>query len=50
MAASRPHFGVPEWLKDPRRHFPPQVDGDLEQDGVCGLLIARKLKITLAGV
>jgi len=35
-----------EWLKHPRRHFPPQVDGDLVKDGVCGLLIARKLKVT----
>jgi len=35
-----------EWLKDPERHFPPQVDGDLVQDGVCGLLIARKLRVS----
>jgi DNA-binding transcriptional ArsR family regulator len=34
------------WLKNPTRHFPPQVDGDLIQDGVCGLLIARKLRVT----
>ncbi len=35
-----------EWLKHPRRHFPPQIDGDLVRDGVCGLLIARKLKVS----
>ncbi len=35
-----------QWLKDPRRHFPPQIDGDLVQDGVCGLLIARKLRVS----
>jgi ArsR family transcriptional regulator len=35
-----------EWLKDPRAHFPPQVDGDLVDDGVCGLFIARKLRIS----
>jgi ArsR family transcriptional regulator len=35
-----------DWLKQPRRHFPPQVDGDLVKDGVCGLLIARKLKVS----
>jgi DNA-binding transcriptional ArsR family regulator len=35
-----------EWLKDPERHFPPQVDGDLVKDGVCGLLIARKLRVS----
>jgi len=34
------------WLKDPQRHFPPQRDGDLIKDGVCGLLIARKLKVS----
>jgi len=34
------------WLKDPRAHFPPQVDGDLVEDGVCGLFIAEKLGIS----
>lgn len=34
------------WLQQPRRHFPPQVDGDLIRDGVCGLLIARKLRVS----
>jgi DNA-binding transcriptional ArsR family regulator len=33
-------------LKDPRAHFPPQVDGDLVKDGVCGVLIARKLAVS----
>ena len=37
---------VLEWLKDPRAHFPPQVDGDLVRDGVCGLLLARKLGVS----
>jgi ArsR family transcriptional regulator len=35
-----------EWLKQPTRHFPPQRDGDLVKDGVCGLLIARKLRVS----
>lgn len=35
-----------DWLKDPESHFPPQVDGDLKKDGVCGLLIARKLRVS----
>ena len=34
------------WLKRPTRHFPPQRDGDLVKDGVCGLLIARKLQVS----
>jgi ArsR family transcriptional regulator len=35
-----------EWLKRPTKHFPPQRDGDLIKDGVCGVLIARKLQIS----
>jgi DNA-binding transcriptional ArsR family regulator len=35
-----------EWLKNPRKHFPPQVDGDLVKDGVCGVFIAEKLGVT----
>jgi ArsR family transcriptional regulator len=35
-----------EWLRDPRAHFPPQRDGDLVEDGVCGLFIAEKLNVT----
>jgi DNA-binding transcriptional ArsR family regulator len=37
-----------DWLKDPRSHFAPQVDGDLVNDGVCALLLAEKLGITQA--
>jgi DNA-binding transcriptional ArsR family regulator len=35
-----------DWLKQPRKHFPPQVDGDLVKDGVCGVLIADKLGVS----
>ena len=34
------------WLKNPRAHFREQVDGDLVDDGVCGLLIAEKLGVS----
>ena len=34
------------WLKNPEDHFPLQKDGDLVRDGVCGLLIARKLRVS----
>jgi DNA-binding transcriptional ArsR family regulator len=37
---------VLEWLKAPRAHFREQVDGDLEKDGVCGLLISEKLQVS----
>jgi ArsR family transcriptional regulator len=35
-----------QWLKDPAAHFPPQVDGDLVKDGVCGQFIADKLGVS----
>jgi len=35
-----------EWLRAPTDHFPPQVDGDLVRDGVCGILIAQKLGVS----
>lgn len=34
------------WLKDPVEHFPPQVEGDLVRDGVCGVFIADKLGVS----
>jgi DNA-binding transcriptional ArsR family regulator len=33
------------WLRDPVAHFPPQRDGDLVEDGVCGQFIADKIGI-----
>lgn len=44
--ANERRLRILQWLKDPREHFPPQIDGDLVDDGVCSLFIARKLKIT----
>jgi DNA-binding transcriptional ArsR family regulator len=35
-----------EWLKNPRKHFRPQVDGDLVEDGVCSVFIADKLGVS----
>jgi DNA-binding transcriptional ArsR family regulator len=34
------------WPKDPRAHFRPQIEGDLIKDGVCGLLITKKLGVS----
>jgi DNA-binding transcriptional ArsR family regulator len=34
------------WLRHPAKNFPPQADGDLLKDGVCGLSIARKLGVS----
>jgi ArsR family transcriptional regulator len=44
--ANERRLQVLAWLKRPRKEFPPQVDGDLVKDGVCGLLIARKLRVS----
>jgi ArsR family transcriptional regulator len=44
--ANEKRLQILEWLRHPRKHFPPQVDGDLVRDGVCGLRIAEKLKIS----
>ncbi len=45
MASDR-RIQILEWLKDPVANFPPQADGDLIRDGVCGVLIAEKLGIS----
>jgi DNA-binding transcriptional ArsR family regulator len=44
--ASDRRIQILEWLKDPTANFPPQVDGDLVKDGVCGVLIAGKLGVS----
>jgi len=44
--ANERRLRILSWLAEPTAHFPPQVDGDLVKDGVCGLLIARKLRIS----
>lgn len=44
--ANERRLQILEWLRDPRRHFREQEDGDLVEDGVCGLLIAEKLGVS----
>jgi len=44
--ASERRLRILEWLRNPRAHFPPQVHGDLVDDGVCGVFIARKLQVS----
>ena len=44
--ASERRLEILNWLRDPTAHFPPQVDGDLIKDGVCGLFIAEKLGVS----
>jgi ArsR family transcriptional regulator len=45
LASSR-RLQILDWLKNPRKHFPPQVDGDLVEDGVCSVFIAEKLGVS----
>lgn len=44
--ANERRLQVLEWLKNPKAHFPPQVDGDLVKDGVCLVFIAEKLGVS----
>ena len=44
--ANERRLQILEWLREPRKHFREQVDGDLVDDGVCGLLIAEKLGVS----
>ena len=44
--ASDKRLKVLDWLKEPEKNFPHQKFGDLVKDGVCSLLIARKLKVS----
>src|SRR5690242_12069147 len=44
--ANERRLEILQWLKDPEAHFPPQTDGDLVKDGVCGVFIAEKLGVS----
>jgi ArsR family transcriptional regulator len=44
--ANERRLQILQWLKDPTAHFPPQVDGDLVEDGVCGIRIGEKLGVS----
>jgi ArsR family transcriptional regulator len=44
--ANERRLTILNWLKDPQAHFPPQRDGCLVKDGVCGLFIAEKLGVS----
>jgi DNA-binding transcriptional ArsR family regulator len=44
--ASERRLLILKWLKHPRMHFRAQLDGDLVDDGVCGVLIAEKLGVS----
>lgn len=46
-AISNPHrLMILTWLIEPKKHFPPQRDGDLVEDGVCVGFITDKTGLT----
>lgn len=46
VLANEKRLAILDWLRDPVRHFPPQRDGDLVDDGVCSVFIADKLGVS----
>jgi DNA-binding transcriptional ArsR family regulator len=44
--ANERRLRILRWLKKPAKHFSPHIDGDLIEDGVCGVLIAQKLGVS----
>src|SRR6202051_5124411 len=44
--ASQRRLQILDWLREPKKHFRDQIDGDLIEDGVCGVLIAEKLGVS----
>ncbi len=50
-ALSNPRrLAIVRWLADPTRHFPPQRDGDLVDDGVCVGFITSKIGLSQPAV
>jgi DNA-binding transcriptional ArsR family regulator len=44
--ANERRLQILDWLRHPKKHFRAQADGDLVDDGVCGVLIAEKLGVS----
>src|ERR1041385_6249264 len=44
--ANERRLRILDWLKQPRSHFPPPVDGDLVPDGACAARTADKLGVS----
>jgi DNA-binding transcriptional ArsR family regulator len=44
--ANERRLKILDWLRHPKKHFRAQADGDLIEDGVCGVLIAEKLGVS----
>ncbi|KVQ96645.1 ArsR/SmtB family transcription factor [Burkholderia ubonensis] len=46
--ANESRLAVMRWLKNPSKHFPPQVHADIDKVGVCCTFITEKLGIAPA--
>ncbi|PXW24064.1 ArsR/SmtB family transcription factor [Paraburkholderia caballeronis] len=46
--ANESRLAVMRWLKEPRKHFPHQPHGDVDELGVCCTFITEKLRIAPA--
>jgi DNA-binding transcriptional ArsR family regulator len=46
--ANPSRLAVMRWLKEPRKHFPPQPHGDIDALGVCCTFITNKLGVAPA--
>ena len=44
--ASEPRLQILKWLKNPTAHFRPGVEGDIVDGGVCGVQLAKLLRIS----
>ena len=44
--ANKKRLKIMGWILDPVVHFPPQVEGDLVEDGVCVCFITNKIGLT----
>ena len=42
--ANESRLAVMRWLKEPRKHFPHQPHGDVDELGVCCTFITEKLR------
>ena len=46
--ANESRLAVMRWLKEPRKHFPEQPHGDIDELGVCCTFLTEKLRVAPA--
>lgn len=48
--SNKTRLQILEWLKEPDKHFPPQVDKRYDEEGVCVGIIQQKAGLTQSTV